>query len=63
MRIPHERRESAFTAKVHSDDLADLQRPCWCAKVVHQHGVSIQSSINFRETFWQIIQKRRTKET
>ena len=46
MRIPHERRESAFTAKVHSDDLADLQRPCWCAKVVHQHGVSIQSSIN-----------------
>ena len=37
--------------------------PWWCTKVVHQHGVSIQSSINLRETFWQITQKRRITET
>ena len=40
-----------------------IWRPCWCTKVVHQHGVSIQSSINLRETFWQITQKRRITET
>ena len=40
-----------------------IWRPCWCTKVVHQHGVSIQSSINLRETFWEITQKRRITET
>ena len=40
-----------------------IWRPCWCTKVVHQHGVSIQSSINLRETFWQLTQKRLITET
>ena len=46
-----------------SDGLADLQRPCWCTKVVHQYGISIQSSIKLREMSWQITQKWRTTET
>ena len=36
---------------------------CWCTKVVHQHGFSIQSSINLRETFCRITQKQRITET
>ena len=60
----HERTESVFSTRVNIlDDLADLQRPCWCTKVAQQYGVSIQSSIKLRETFWPITQKRRTIKT
>ena len=41
----------------------DFWPPCWCTKVVHQHGDSMQSSIKLRETFRQIIQKRGAAQT
>ena len=41
----------------------DFRSPCWCTKVVHQHGDSIQSSIKLRETFWQITQKQCAAQT
>ena len=64
--LAHERKESAFIVKVDSRCFfVDFRSPCWCTKVVHQHGDSIQSSIKLRETFRQITltQKRCAAQT
>ena len=37
--------------------------PCWCPSEGHQHGLSIQSSINLGETFYRITQQWKTAQT
>ena len=37
--------------------------PCWCPSEEHQHGVSIQSSINLCGTLCQITRVRKTVQT
>ena len=40
-----------------------LRPPCWCPSEGHQHGVSVQSSINLGETLFQIYKARMKNRT
>ena len=52
-----ESQERAFIEKVNSRCFVDFWQPYWWTKMVHQYGISIQSSTKVRETFRQITQK------
>ena len=46
-----------------TDVSVTLRPPCLCPSEGHKHGVSIQSSINFGDTFLQIMREWKAAET
>ena len=60
----HKRKQTSLLAKVNSRLFFSYFRPpCWCPSEGHQHGVSIQSSINLCGILCQITRVRKTVQT